>query len=114
MREALEIVQENPEGITAYEIAAFVYSLRPDANGIIQQSELTFAQVASVRRALVKLVRAGKVADMGRSCCYPTSRRTYATREKAAEKARRVREVFGWVSGPTDPIKPRRVAAPSG
>jgi hypothetical protein len=114
MREALELVQANPEGIDAFAIAALVYNLPVHPDGMIYQAELTFAQVASVRRALVKLVRAGQVADMGRSRCYPTNRRTYATPEKAAEGARREREAFGWVSPPSDPIKLRRVAAPCG
>jgi hypothetical protein len=112
MREALELVQANPEGISAYEIAALVYNLPVHPDGMIYQSELTAAQVASVRRALVKLVRAGQVADLGRGSFHYSSRRRYATPEKAAEEARLVRKAFGWVSGPSDPIKPRPSSKP--
>jgi hypothetical protein len=99
MREALAIVEADHGPIDSFKIAALVYGAQPDWNGI---TRLSAAQITAVRRALAALVRTGKVADMGRSACYPTSRRSYATLEKAAEIARQ----HGRLLTPTDPIRP--------
>ncbi len=99
MREALEVVRASSLAVDSFAIAALVYGVKPGADGI---RRLSAAQVSSVRRAMAKLVRAGKVADIGRSACAPTSRRSYATLERAAEIDRQ----FGHRFAPTDPIRP--------
>jgi hypothetical protein len=106
MREALAVVLQQSAPIDSYTIAAFVYAVPPDQDGRVL---LSAAQITAVRRALVALVRAGKVTDIGRSSCYPTSRRSYATPEVAARRDREGRALagaFGGVhTGPSDPIK---------
>jgi hypothetical protein len=108
MREALAIVEANRDPIDSFKIAALVYGVQPDWNGI---TRLSAAQITAVRRALAALVRAGKIADMGRSACYPTSRRSYATLERAAAEDREERRMFGQRFQPSDPIKPRHAPA---
>ena len=112
MREALAVVLEQPGTISSYDVAALVYDVQPGPDGIIR---LTDAQIVAVRRALVVLVRAGKVADMGRSF-IPTARRHYATLEVAAQRDSEsralARALGGRHSGPSDPIRPRPRAVP--
>jgi hypothetical protein len=107
MRDALAIVQENPPQIDSFAIAALIYDVRPEPDGVTYL--VTPAQRSAVRRALVALVRAGKVVDMGRSFS-PTPRRQYATPECAATKDRELRRIFGRGLQPSDPIKPRHAS----
>src|SRR3954447_22126354 len=87
MREALAAVLASDKTMEAIDIAVAVYRLQPAENGV---TYATRAQGVSVRRAVVALVRQGKVRDMG---LHRGNWRAYASPEVADRQDAKLRRL---------------------
>ena len=109
MRAALETVLASDGTLQAADIAIAVYGLEPAENGV---TYITRAQHASVRRAMVALVRQGKVRDMG---LRRGNWRAYARPEEAERQDRELRRLgFRGLGTPSRAIRPVRRRQPIG
>ena len=89
-RRLLDLLEGQDRLIDTIELAALAFNVQPNEAG---QSVVADAQVVSVRRALGKLAKEGKVVDLGRH--WRDGRRRWASPVAAERYHQRVKAVFG-------------------
>jgi hypothetical protein len=89
-RRLLDVLSDQDRLIDTIELAALTFEVQPNDAG---QCVVNDAQIASVRRALGRLKREGKVIDLGRN--WRHGRRCWASPAAAERYYRRVKIVFG-------------------
>ena len=89
-RRLLAILENEDRLIDTIQLAALVFDIERNVAG---QRLVSESRVASVRRALGKLAKAGKITDLGRH--WHDGRRRWATPARAVQYHQRVNAVFG-------------------
>ena len=89
-RRLLDALTQQDRLIDTIELAAFVFDVQPNDAG---QCLVNEAQVVSVRRALGKFAKEGKVIDCGRN--WRSGRRCWASPPVAKAYYDRIKDTFG-------------------